>query len=58
MKISFLSTAITIAITIAFAIFAVVKGEYAIAACLFTTAGVATLAWEGIETSEFSSENK
>ena len=52
MKISSCSTAITIAIAIAFAILAIVKSEYAIAACLFTTAGVATLAWEAIENSE------
>ena len=52
MKITSFFTAKAIVIAIAFAIFALAKSEYAIAACLFATAGIAIPAWGAVENSE------
>ena len=52
MKITLFFTAKAIIIAIACAVIALVKGEYAIAACLFATAGIAIPAWGAVENSE------
>ena len=52
MKITSFFTAKAIVIAIAFAILALAKNEYAIAACLFATAGMAIPAWGAVENSE------